>query len=256
MAKWEKLMVAGCIHAPIHSEEYVDKFIEGIAKEKPDHVCIAGDLLECDALSKYGSELDFSLHDEFIAANDIRRRIRKAAPKAQLVETEGNHDPRFRFARAAKALRPTLMRAYKDATPELEYWKVLHYRNDPTAVAWFGQVGVQHGHELGTNGDRNEALRFGVQNGLMIRAHTHRPMYRDECHITNNTAVPISYANVGTLCDIAFFKEHHYARRINTSRWGARPLVVDFNPQRRMFATRQWEARPLFTTREHDYLDL
>ena len=100
------------IHVPYQDIGLLESSIDMIRELQPDRVVINGDVADFFQLSHFNttrSRID-ELQSDIDLGNDVRRRIREAAPNAILDETEGNHDNRLttyieRNAAALKSLR-------------------------------------------------------------------------------------------------------------------------------------------------------
>ena len=171
----ETLVSISDLHIPYHDEQVVDSAIRLIRRLRPHNVVINGDVADFFQLSRFntGTERMDDLQDEIDAANSIRKRIRKAAPDARIIENEGNHDHRFHKyveeeARALKSLR--------DLDPRRQFMY------DDLDIHWFPGAGfrirkeflVKHGTivrgEAGASA-KGEHLLSGISG---ISGHTHR----------------------------------------------------------------------------------
>lgn len=242
----ERALLFGCMHFPLADAKAVSEILDCIAHWKPDHIVNLGDGIEADALSKHPSELTFDLLDEYDAYNKFLVDVRKAAPThAKLHCCEGNHEERNerRGSGNRKTRRVTALRRN---VPELEYWRWYPYVNNDESCVRIGQLTGLHGFSVSKNSDHNEAVRFGIQYGLTVRAHTHKPTPPLQATI-HSARVSSWCANVGTGCDIERYKAEHYARTIDTNGWGFQPILWEGNTKRRAFNSRQWEAVPALT---------
>lgn len=187
------------IHVPYHDETVVDSAIRLIRRLKPHNVVINGDVADFFQLSRFntGTERVDDLQDEIDTANEIRRRIRKAAPDSRIIETQGNHDFRVHSyveqnARALKSLRA------------LEPNRLFLY--DELGFDWFPGAGfrirphflVKHGTVV--RGDagasaKGEHLLSGISG---ISGHTHRlATYRKEGYVRRQ------WTEQGCLCKMS-----------------------------------------------------
>ena len=71
----------GCSHAPLHNKKSLSIIAERVAELGPDVVIHGGDLHEADSASRWPSEYDWKIEDEFWAANEeVLKPIRRANP--------------------------------------------------------------------------------------------------------------------------------------------------------------------------------
>lgn len=164
------------IHAPYQDNGLVRSAIRLIEKVQPNRVVLNGDISDFFALSRFnlGMERLDDLQDEINMANSIREKVRTAAPNAQIIETEGNHDARLtkyilengRALASLESLKPSNLFRYA----ELD-------------IQWFPGAGfllrpeylVKHGTKTGgsevPNAARQEFQLAGISG---ISGHTHR----------------------------------------------------------------------------------
>jgi hypothetical protein len=134
-----------------------------------------GDVSDFFQLSRFNTGLERldRLQEELDVGNAIRRAIRRAAPNAHLVETEGNHDSRIRtyVARHARALtslsalEPAQLFDYGEL--EIEAYGAAGFRLRPDFLVKHGSI-VRKG--AGTTA-KAELLGAGISG---VSGHTHR----------------------------------------------------------------------------------
>lgn len=229
-----KVVAFGCAHAPFTRRDAFAWLISVIRREKPTHVVNLGDWLEAAPASVHPDEHGHTLEDEYRVAASQSSQIRKAAPRAVLTWMLGNHDDNLQIKdarRIPKPLREALhwnnSRAFGD---EFRLWKQVPYEKSKHGCFHLGPVTFLHGYDCGQNTDQREAIEFAGMTGwqpgrLFVRAHTHRPVKVTQCQLNNNTLLPWWFANVGTLGPL----KPQYAKRRNTTRWGAGCLVAEVN---------------------------
>ena len=93
-SNWAKFCAISCTHCPHQSERAIAKLIEELHIRKPQVFVHCGDVVDADAASVHSDDSDsVSLHEEFLVASDMLRRIREALPEdCKLVLLDGNHD--------------------------------------------------------------------------------------------------------------------------------------------------------------------
>jgi predicted phosphodiesterase len=100
-------------HVPYQDNAAVNVTMKFLKKMKPHRIILNGDFNDFFTISKYNmaSERLDALQDEIDESNVIRKRIRKAAPNAEIIEVPGNHDVRLTNYVAANARALTSLRA-------------------------------------------------------------------------------------------------------------------------------------------------
>jgi len=244
-----KWLAFGCKHAPLTDADAMAWAIERIRELQPDVIVDLGDAFEADSASRWPSEYDFTLDDEYRADNEHRRRIREAAPNAKLVFLPGNHDDNIlAIGRIDKRMRARCnwqVRQYDDRDRWLNeelltHWqiKAKHLYCRQRGVYRLGQVAFAHGYEHGSNSDEFQAILLGDPFGLTVTAHTHRPMPVTQAQRTKDVPLPYWYANVGCLRDL----KPSYVARKRTHRWGQALAHGTAQITKSPRMSRQWTA--------------
>jgi len=187
-----------CLHVPLHDDEFVDWLIEQIKERKPDVIIHGGDGHEADSASRWPSEYDWTLSDEFRAHNEILKRIRQASPKSKRVFLPGNHDDNIlALNRIDWKLRDLC--DYRELEPELKHWEqpAEYVYDREKGVYRIGQVTFAHGYECGASSDEYQAYQLGLPYGLFVSGHTHRPVAVTQAQRTKTIRLPYWYANAG-----------------------------------------------------------
>lgn len=163
------------IHAPYQDDKAVSSAINLIRALKPHRVVLNGDINDFFQLSRFNTGLHRidELQNEIDAANEIRRRVRGAAPDAVFDETEGNHDNRVRSyvmnnARALvslRALEPGNLFLYDEL--EIQWHPGAGFRIRPEFMVKHGTI-VRAEAAASAKG---EHLLSGISG---ISGHTHR----------------------------------------------------------------------------------
>ena len=225
-SNWVRFCAISCTHCPHQSERALARLIEELHVRKPQVFVHCGDVVDADSASVHSDDSDsVSLHDEFLIATDMLRRIRGALPEdCKLVMLDGNHDDNIQRPdprRTPKQLRdlcnPRKMHGVAD---EYNLWKNVKYRFGNCFQ--LGSVIFHHGFGASANSDELEAIQLAMACGghshrLVIRGHTHRPVPPTQCRRTARVKLPFWYCNVGMM---AFEKLPSYAFRFDTQQWG------------------------------------
>lgn len=90
----------GDVHGMLMDRPAVDAFLHDLKLLDPDDVVLGGDIIECGGwLAKhqpigYVALSDYSYQEDCQAANWFLDQVREAAPNAQIIYIEGNHEDR------------------------------------------------------------------------------------------------------------------------------------------------------------------
>jgi hypothetical protein len=232
----------GCFHVPAHDKRKLAGLLRLIREYRPDRLVALGDLIDADAASRWISEMKWSLQDEYNGLSGVLRRLEQAAPDAERVFFDGNHEDNLRAPGRIPEKVRMLVQPEKHV-PELLRWGRVPYVNDRTGVRRWGQVTAMHGWGAGTHSDNQEAMVHGIDNGVTVRAHTHRGTQGPVRVKAGTQPVNRWYLNTGTMCDIRFFKEKHYGRRLNTKGWCFTPVLVDADEKATANDSRRWQCK-------------
>lgn len=240
-----KWLAYGCPHFPLHDPEAISWVLEQIREYKPNVIEFLGDGIEADAASKFGSEYEFTLEDEFVAHNNHLADVRKIAPaNCSLIYHAGNHfENCIEWNRLEKKIRglcdPRKWRPDKGER-ELDNWQYIPYINDRVKGAHrIGQVVFCHGFATSADAGDLEAPYFCNEYGLYVHAHTHRPTDGvKQCHRTKARPLRYWYANAGCQRDL----KPNYVRRKNTETWGHACVVGESYVTRSPRRSKYWDA--------------
>lgn len=158
-----------------HDDTAMDVFVKVVHSEQPDEIVILGDFLDLPSQGKYIQEAGFAQTTQkaLDRAYEWLAMLRAAAPNAQIIIVEGNHDKRLQSyvetnALAAFGLRkagipeawpvlslPNLLRldelnvVYYDAYPAATHWDSDTVRNiHGTRANSKGSTTAQYGNDL------------------------------------------------------------------------------------------------------------
>lgn len=231
-----------CVHCPLEDRDAVEWMLDQIAVRQPDYVLHLGDGHEADAASRFPSEYDWTLADEFHSHNAFLREVREAYEPAQRIFIEGNHDANLQaWNRINKKLRG-LCNPY-DHEPELRnHWvKGCDYEYSSRGVFRLGQITFGHGYSSATHADEQMSVELGIPYGLWVGGHTHRPLAVTQAKKTARINLPYWYSNAGCLRIL----KPNFASRMRTSQWGHAIVVGEFKePETPVFA-REWAAETI-----------
>lgn len=93
----ERVMFLSDIHAPFHDKDAIQAILRFIPEFDPHRIVLNGDIQDFYSLSRFDRDYERheSLDEEIAIGNRIRSQIRHAAPNADIIETEGNHEARL-----------------------------------------------------------------------------------------------------------------------------------------------------------------
>jgi len=219
-ASTERFAVFSCTHAPF-TDPFADEWFCSVLKTyRPSILGCLGDLYESGAASKWSKEGAKRLSEEYESAAWLLRKYREVSRAKTLFWTMGNHDDNVMGVDRIPELVRDMCAPERHGVlgPEMARWKVIPYEYSERGCHRIGRVVFKHGFECGKFADRNEAIFFAkdAPGSLVIGGHTHRPVGVTQAEFNANTALPIWYANAGTLGPL----KPDYVRRRNTSRWG------------------------------------
>ena len=245
MAKTARIVTFGDPHVPYHDPAALDWLCGMIEAFKPTHLVCVGDLMDQAPGSVHATEVDYTIEDEFIAANEYMETVSSCAPDAAKHWTLGNHDSYYREIdprRIPKHFRSLLN--WNKYYPSLREWRQVEYNNHPDSCVEIGQVVFRHGHRTGST-QWQEDLQFchwtgGHSHRLFVTGHTHRPRKPELGQIRKDgPRLPLWSVNTGTLAD---WDKLQYARKLDTSAWGQSCLLIEAKMGRACRPTKEWDA--------------
>ena len=215
-----------CTHAPLTDMDALEWACTRLSQIKPDVLVHLGDLHEMASASKWPSEYDWTLADEYRFANQVLAKLRKASGAERCVFLPGNHDDNlYQVGRVKAELRGLV--SWREPQYETGEWlnKELLTEWDISAkyeycrrngVFRIGQVTFGHGFEAAQNADEFHSINLGCPYGLYIGGHTHRPCGVTQAMRTQAVPLPYWYCNAGTLGPL----KPPYMARKRTQKWG------------------------------------
>lgn len=246
MSAAETWIAWSCPHVPLFCRDTHRRLVETIRSLRPDHVILLGDLLEASPASKHPNEDQWTLRDEYDSAAEYLTSVMEAAgPDANYVWLHGNHDSNIQgICRIDRRIRDMV---HWDRDPVLgpvaRLWTQVPYSH--RQVYRLGPVTFRHGAEHGVNADRDQAVLYGVENGLTVGGHTHRGHDVREAMLTSKVPLRKWYMNAGTHCD---WDRMQYMERRSIAMWTHGVCVGDVSAaavrqRRSRYASVQWDGR-------------
>lgn len=239
---WISFLAFSCIHAPLQDEDAIAWMIEQIKDVGPDVIIHLGDGHEADAASRWMSEADWTLTEEFVAHNEILKKIRKAAPSAKKIFCQGNHDQNLlEIGRIDKRIRERCDYRNSDNDELMKFWEhAAEYVNCRRRGCFrLGEVVFSHGFETGAKAGENEAVYFCNEWGLYVHGHTHRPTpHIMRAMKTGRVPLRYWYANPGCMRDL----NPDYMKRNRSEMWGQGVVVGQCQVNKSPRREKTWDA--------------
>ena len=230
----KSFLAFSCVHLPFEDKAGVDWLIDQIATRQPQVIVNLGDTMDTQSLSKFSESKLIELAQEFDAANVFCQRINEAAPKAKKVWMMGNHEERMFRESVAHLSRLLDYRLHIKAARK---WTHIPYTFRPDHTFTLGQVTFAHGFHTSDTACKAEAVKLGVENGLYVHGHTHRP---HDPHRINYGSLRLKnwIANPGCFIRPGI----SYMATKDDSLWGQGLISGWANTKRRADTRMNWEA--------------
>lgn len=253
MSETARFVAASCFHAPFTDPDAWNWMLDQVRslRRKPTHFIMLGDWFEAGSASVHPNEYDHEQYEEYEFAAEQSREIRKVVGnRCQLIWTHGNHDDNLQAKdprRVPRNLRGLVhWSKYAPVAPEFARWQQVPYTKDRRGVYEIGPVMFWHGFDTGPTSDELETLQVANLMGshahrLGVRGHTHSPVAPRAAQRTRRIALPWEYCNVGTLGPV----RPDWARRQDTSTWGAGLLVGTANTEPAPYSSKQYDVELL-----------
>jgi predicted phosphodiesterase len=177
MVSVEKWFYFSDMQMPHHDQQAIDLAFKVMKSYKPDVVVNIGDLADGTGTSRWADGTTEEVVAQAMAeAQDVKdywAKVRKTAPNARLIWTEGNHDLRpFDYVdKKAPALKDLI-------TPEslwdLSTYGVEYIKYDAPPQITMGDIYVHHGVAVSKHAGgsvQSDMESFGVS---LVRGHSHR----------------------------------------------------------------------------------
>ena len=253
----KKWVAFSCPHAPLQDKDALAVVAERIREFAPDYVICLGDLHEMDSASRWPSEYDWKIEDEYWEANEnVLKPLRLANrnKEAEYLLLPGNHDDNlFETGRVNPKLRNLLdwtlpqyaRRAGKTVQVNSEF--LTHWRtpceysyNRKAGTFRIGATVFAHGYEAGAASDVAQSITLGWPYGLFVSGHTHRPTPGEPRQAMKTAALPLDrwYLNAGCTRSM----ECGYMKRKRQQMWGHAVCYGWSMPINSPRFSRSWDA--------------
>lgn len=186
------------LHVPYHDRATLDAVFTFIREVRPSHVYLNGDVCDAYQLSRYDKDPNrlLGIQDDLDALDRMLTDLRSAAPDAEIIWTEGNHENR-------------LLR-YLNQHPEIANLTALRPENlfgvEKHRLRWIPQAVthqhhgfvVTHGSVVRRYSSYSAKGQFERYNTSGISGHTHRVgMYRHRSFDSDHV-----WYEQGCLCEL------------------------------------------------------
>lgn len=213
------------LHIPYHDIDAITIALDYGKKHKVNTIYINGDFIDMALISKFEKDLrKRSIKQEFDAAKEILRSIRKAFPSAEIYWARGNHCVRWE-----KFLMQKVQEIWDDPYFYLEERLRLNEERvhliDDKVLVKIGKLTVAHGHHIfkGIFSPVSPARgAFMKAKQSIIVGHLHRASHHPE--ITADGEV-ISCWSTACLCEL----KPSYSPQVSNSQHGFAHIEVEKN---------------------------
>lgn len=195
-------LVLSDVHIPYHDDEAIKVALQTGKKEKVDTIILAGDILDCHALSFWMTDpRERKFKEELDQTRGFLCMLREKFPSATIVYKLGNHEERYEHYMISKA--PEMLDISEFSLDTLLWLDDLQIDLvDEKRIVKVGDLNIVHGHEWkgGATNPVNPA------RGLFLRAksytmcgHFHQASYHQGKTIDDKVTACWS---LGCLCDM------------------------------------------------------
>ena len=228
--KPKSFVAFSCPHVPLLDEDAFTWLLGEIDELEPDYLINLGDTFEADSSSRWPSEYDWTIKDEYEAAQKMLERLGSVtSPECKKVMLAGNHDANITaLGRFDKRIRDVL--DPREHVPAMREWQVeWDYEYDTTrtkGVFMLNDVLFMHGFEANISSDAMQAILMCNPFGLLVSGHTHMPKPVTQVNKTQRVCLPYWYANAGCMRNL----DPDYVSRKRHHDWGHALVHGEVNP--------------------------
>lgn len=178
MENVEVAVVAGDFHYPFQDDRVVKLWMSFLTDLNPDYVIIAGDLLDCWALSKFDKDPRRAVRfkKELEMGEDFFRRLRTLLPKTHIVYIYGNHEHRLQsyIIREAEAIADLDVLALESLMHLDKYDVEIAYSGLKESYYQYGGLFISHFNKVSKFGGYAAKNLVDEKGVSILHAHTHR----------------------------------------------------------------------------------
>ena len=172
-----RVFVYGDVHLPYQDPDALAIMFDALLVYQPDHIIIAGDLLDCEEISTFPKKAEsVKLVDELCAGEDHFKQLRLIAPDARISYLEGNHERRF--SRYVGSRAPALLEVKDigvDTLLNLSDYDVEFFPSTDKGVSIdLGKILVAHWSRVSKHSAYTAKALIDDYGKSHIQGHTHR----------------------------------------------------------------------------------
>lgn len=174
--KIEKSIVISDLHIPFEDKKVVSLVYDFIKEQEPDNIFINGDLLDCQAISKFPVRSDryVSLKHEIEQVRGVLGHIRTLSPSANIVWIFGNHEYRFSDY-LTKVAREFFGLVTLASLTECEKYNVKVVDSGQRESYYqYGKLLIGHFDKIKKLGGQTAISLLGDKGMSLITGHTHK----------------------------------------------------------------------------------
>lgn len=219
------ILLMSDLHIPYHDIDSLTIALEYGVKEKVNTIFLNGDILDFHKVSRFEADpKKRSVKQEFDAAKEFFRVLRKLFPTQEIYWLKGNHDLRYE-----KFLLAKVQEIWDDPYYHLEERLRLNEERvhllDDKVLVKAGKLAITHGHHVFKGifapvSPARGAWMKAKQN--VIVGHLHRPSH----HVETDMEGQITGAwSTGCMCEI----KQSYSPLVSNSQHGFAHVIVEGN---------------------------
>ena len=191
----KKVLIAGDIHIPYHSQPGTDLFLQVGQGWKPDHIILLGDVWDGYCISGFSKDpnRETQVDAELAQVNDFLDALDELGASRK-IWINGNHSERMeRFLCDRAPQLYNMVKIQKLLKLQTRGWEFVPYRDHI-------QVGkVFFTHDVGNVG-RNAAFKaMDTYQHSVVTGHTHRMQYVVEANATGTAMVSAQFGWLGDI---------------------------------------------------------
>ena len=168
-------VVVADVHFNAHDPDAVKLVLRFIREQRPGRVHILGDAIDAQSISRYDKDpaRTANLQDELDSVRDWLTELRDAAPKAQIIYSEGNHE--FRLKKYLRSEAKGLAGLRSLALEELLDFKRLRLHWQPQDRPYrIGHLLFTHGQYVSRWSAMSAKRHYEQYGCCVIHGHSHR----------------------------------------------------------------------------------
>lgn len=170
-----KAIILSDIHIPYHDVEALALALEYTKDKKPDHIVLAGDIMDCYQISSYIKDPGRieTFQDELEQTRSFMQLLRKTFPKARIDYLEGNHEHRLEKQILDKLPQLALVDCIEiPALLKLDSLNITYY--DSSQHICLGELEVIHGNMVRSGSGASAKAHHMKTGGSVLHGHVHR----------------------------------------------------------------------------------